>query len=150
MAAGDLDGDGLCDVAMGVPEWDGGKGAVYILPGGSLDQHASIEDSVGSFHGDRESAGLGTALLVGDFTGDGAPDLALGAPADDQSGPLRGMVYLSQGPLAGGAMVAEAAQVGSEDGATLGSSFAAASDGLWIGAPGQDQNIGAVYLLGWE
>jgi len=89
-ALGDLDGDGVGDLAVGVPgDDDGGaeKGAVWILflnADGTVREQQKISATAGGFGslitGDR----FGTALAVlGDLDGDGIVELAAGAPGDD-------------------------------------------------------------------
>lgn len=95
LAAGDFDGDGFDDLAIGAPFSDvqgvSNAGAVHVLygsPGGlkstnddrwhqnaeGIDDDAEAEDQFGS------------ALIAGDFDGDGRDDLAIGAPMEDHEG----------------------------------------------------------------
>ncbi|MCC6620797.1 MAG: FG-GAP repeat protein [Deltaproteobacteria bacterium] len=75
--AGDLDGDGFEDVALGLPERGAGKGRVLIVHGGAagLDARTSTIDLADV--GGRFGAAL---AFVGDVDGDGLGDLAVGAP----------------------------------------------------------------------
>ena len=99
---GDLDGDGVGDLAVGA--WfddDGGtdRGAVWILflnTDGTVNSEQKISDTQGGFTGtldDRDRFGLSAAWL-GDHDGDGVGDLAVGAIFDDDGGDARGAVWM--------------------------------------------------------
>jgi hypothetical protein len=83
LAAGDFNGDGFDDLAVGVPGNDG-RGAVYVyygLSGGlQLDGMEIFDESVSPEPEHRCGAPFfGWALAVGDFDGDPYADLAIGA-----------------------------------------------------------------------
>ncbi len=88
---GDLDGDGVGDLAVGAPaDGDGGnaRGAVWILflnANGTVKSYAKISNTQGGFTGsldDFDNFGESVAAM-GDFDGDGVVDLAVGAYLDD-------------------------------------------------------------------
>ena len=88
---GDLDGDGISDLAVGV-YWDddGGlnRGSVWILllnPDGTVKPYQKISDTQGGFTGTLDDGDrFGTSLAwLGDLDGDGVGDLAVGAHFDD-------------------------------------------------------------------
>ncbi|MCH8852036.1 MAG: FG-GAP repeat protein, partial [Planctomycetes bacterium] len=100
---GDLDADGVTDLAVGAyhDDGDGGyeRGAVWILflnADGTVKTHQKISDTEGGFTGildDQDWFGWGVASL-GDLDGDGVSDLAVGAILDDDGGDARGAVWV--------------------------------------------------------
>ncbi|MCH8149989.1 MAG: FG-GAP repeat protein, partial [Planctomycetes bacterium] len=84
---GDLDGDGVGDLAVGATgDDDGGsfRGAVWVLflnTDGTVKSHQKISDTQGGFTGtldDVDFFGFSVASL-GDLDGDGVGDLAVGS-----------------------------------------------------------------------
>ena len=99
---GDLEFDGVTDLAVGAPlDDDGGtdRGAVWILfmnDDGTVDIEQKISDTDGNFPGvldDSDRFGSAVAEL-GDLNGDSIPDIAVGAPLDDDGGTDRGAVWI--------------------------------------------------------
>ena len=98
---GDIDGDGVNDLAAGARLSDVGgtwTGIVYIFfmnADGSVDSSIEINNSTDK--GPTLSAGeaFGTSLAhIGDLNGDGVNDLVVGANEDDGGGTDRGIVYI--------------------------------------------------------
>jgi len=84
LAAGDFDGNGYDDLAIGVPEWDldipyipdyGVVILIYYANGGVLRTDTLTESLLPNYG--RE--GFGHGLAAGDFNGDGFDDLAVGS-----------------------------------------------------------------------
>ena len=98
---GDLDGDGVADLAVGALGDDTNgdyRGAVHILflnANGTVKSRSKIADGTGGGPtlADDDSFGSSVANL-GDLDGDGVTDLAVGTPGDDTNGGVRGAVYL--------------------------------------------------------
>lgn len=99
---GDLDGDGILDLAVGADGDDDGAvdaGALWILflnLDGTVKADQKISSSAGGFAGNLESSDqFGNAVgLVGDLNLDGFPDLAVGSWQDDDGGINAGALYL--------------------------------------------------------
>lgn len=101
-AISDVDGDGVCDLAVGaVHDGDGGleRGAVWILflnPDGTVKSHQKISQTQGNFTGalDNNDEFGRSVLSFGDLNGDGRHDLAVGAVHDDDGGFNHGAVWM--------------------------------------------------------
>ena len=102
VSIGDLESDGVADLAVGAPYTDDGgtdRGAVWILfmnSDGRVDTQQKIADGAGGFDGKLDNDDrFGSAVASpGDLNGDGTTDLAVGAPGDDDGGTDRGAVWI--------------------------------------------------------
>ncbi len=137
----DLDGDGVDDYALGAAFADTGagvdSGAVHLKSGAS---GATLYFLTGDSVADR----FGTSIArLGDITGDGIGDLAIGAPYDDSHGIDSGSVWVRSG--------ATGAPIGQLTGSMAGDLFGASVSGvddfdgngvpdLLVGAPLEDLN----------
>ena len=99
---GDLDGDGVVDLAVGSRrDEDGGsyRGAVWILfmdTTGAVQSYQKISETQGGLvHTIDHMDWFGTTLTsLGDLDGDGNTDIAVGASSDDDGGTDMGAVYI--------------------------------------------------------
>ena len=101
-ALGDLDGDGVLDLAVGTAHDDDGgnnQGAVWILflnNDGTVKAHQKVSETQGGFSGDLDEGDLFGAgvVAIGDHNGDGIVDLAVGVQRDGDGGAERGAVWI--------------------------------------------------------
>jgi hypothetical protein len=170
---GDLNGDGIPDMAVGAPNDDdggNGVGAVWIL---FLDDEGKVSDSQkisteqGAFQGALFSGDLfGSSIAsLGDLNGDGVVDLAVGATGDDGGASGGGAIWIlfmnTDGTVkieleitSGQAGFAEPLFANDSFGASVAAMGDLDGDGnteLAVGLPGRDGaldvNEGAVWIL---
>ena len=162
LAAGDFDGDGFDDLALGAPLSET-FGAVVVVRGRisglSAEGAKTWRQGENGIEGNREEDDLfGFALAAADFDNDGFYDLAVGAPGEDDR---HGIVHVLYGTSSGLTSARSQAwrqghngiRDSAEDGDLFGFSLTAAdfdNDGyadLAAGAPGEDDRRGAVAVL---
>ncbi len=118
--AGDADGDGDDDYAIGTFYTNAGLGSVEVISGQS---GASLQ----TFSGSAQTGPIGTIVgRLADMSGDGRAQLAIAAPEDSSSGSTTGAVYVYS--ISSATLVQS--KVGSS-GQTLG--LAVANAGDWNG-----------------
>lgn len=162
LAAGDLDGDGRDDLAIGDPGEDLGAvadagqvvvlsgGATGIVPAGGLRFH---QDSLGVVGLAEAGDAFGARLAIGDFDGDGAGDLAVAAPTEgigsaSESGALHLFAGSTDGLTRAGNRVLYQGYLGVPGRSEAGDEFAGAiaigdfdddgDDDLAVATPGED------------
>lgn len=162
-ADGDLDGDGIDDLAWASPYSDEEDAdGRDVSNAGRVSVKLSDLDETWAWTGGEDNGHLGSALATADLDGDGADELIIGAP-DMGSGTgenNRGYVYVPLDPLELDLPVDDAdASVlfGNDNGDYLGTAVAAAGDvngdgieDLLVSAPANDDadaDAGAVYLI---
>lgn len=97
---GDLNGDGVMDIAVGASEYSAGVGAVHVLflnTDGTVQSSVRIANGLGGFPTGIISgnAEFGSSLsCLGDLNGDGNNDLMVGAFWLDDGGLERGAVFI--------------------------------------------------------
>ena len=92
VTSGDYDGDGIPDVAVGVPYEDTtttDNGAVHIFFSSAITTTKDFfniiwtQDTASTQGGEEQDDRFGWAVATGDFDGDGYDDLAIGVPYED-------------------------------------------------------------------
>ena len=91
---GDLNGDGIEDLVVG--SWT--KSLIRVLfmnADGTVASHQKIDENNGGFSGDISGSFFGDAIeTIGDLNEDGVPDIAVGAPSDNDGASGRGAVWI--------------------------------------------------------
>jgi len=166
LAIGDIDGDGILELAAGAPGAGAHAGAVYVL---SIDElaareHGLWEDRAIRIEHHIPTSRFGSVLLFMDVDNDGNDELIVGAPESAPQAEIRtGQVFVFDLPAAEGSLRSSDASTviaGDESGDGFGGSLESCDidgDGraeLLVAAPGGDDgsrvNAGIVYAIPTE
>ncbi|MBK9248721.1 MAG: FG-GAP repeat protein [Ignavibacteria bacterium] len=154
--AGDVNGDGYSDLAIGIPDYDNGQtdeGRVLVYYGATTGLGATPNWSMEI---NQASASFGESISGGDMNGDGYSDIIIGATNYTNGQQNEGGVFVYYGNTAGLSlepnMTAESDQAASGFGAAVANGGDFNGDGLtdmYIGAPMYDNgqnDEGRVYV----
>ena len=105
VGAGDINGDGLDDLAIGAQQYNQSTGIVYLIFGKKTGWANNVNLSTSadaSIVGERLASWFGYGVsLDGDLNGDGFDDVVIGAGYDDEAFTNAGQVYVVFGKAAG-------------------------------------------------
>jgi hypothetical protein len=127
--AGDVNGDGYSDVAIGAYSYDNGQtdeGRVFVYYGSSSGLPATANWTAES---NQESAQFGNSVsTAGDVNGDGYSDVIIGANVYDNDQTDEGRVYVYHGSSSGLSASADWTAERNQAGANFGNSVSTAGD----------------------
>ncbi|HNC95929.1 MAG TPA: putative metal-binding motif-containing protein, partial [Myxococcota bacterium] len=149
----DFDQDGLSELLVGAPGGGStGGGVVYLVSPASASGTVSLGMATARWDGEASGDEAGAQLGTGDLTGDGQPDLLIGARKDSSYASESGAVYLIGAPLSSGLSTATAKIQGTTirdylgTGVTVGDFNGDGVGDLVVGAPGAGSG-GSIWLL---
>lgn len=148
MTKGDVNGDGVADIAVGAPGYDS-KGALYVYSGKNIISAGTPEDALIGLIKGSGSFGQSIAKLT-DINGDGFADIIVGAPGYESKGAV--FVYSGSELTAGrSTLIGQPIEKSDATEQSFGYSVAVADDingdgipDIVVGAPMYDSNNGMV------
>jgi FG-GAP repeat protein/VCBS repeat protein len=153
---GDVSGDAIPDLVVGVVAKSpvSAVGWVYRVDVffGPVTESATLDEADVTLIGGAGAMGFGTSIALGDLDADGIDDILVGA---DAAAGERGAVYVFRGGAleSRSSADADARILGTRPDGLFGSAVHAADvngdgiDDLVVGAPGQWQDVGAVFVF---
>ncbi|OGQ90158.1 MAG: hypothetical protein A2289_19860 [Deltaproteobacteria bacterium RIFOXYA12_FULL_58_15] len=126
VAGGELTGDGLSDIVVGVPSSDGSTGLARLYLGATLGTGSDLFVPL-TAPGAGNLFGISVAS-VGDLDNDGFGDLVIGDPSNDQNGEDAGAVSIYHGSSEGTDLARTHMITGPSAGIRFGRRVAAAGD----------------------
>ena len=127
--AGDVNGDGKCDIIIGAPLYNNGQnneGRAYIYLGSVVMPYLTFSSSVES---DQADANFGTSVsTAGDVNGDGYSDVLVGADYYDNGQTDEGKVFVYYGSSSGISGTANWTTESNQTSAQMGNAVSTAGD----------------------
>ncbi len=158
LASADVDADGIGDLLVGAPNYgETSSGTVYVVRG-PVSGPTDLTDADARWIGASTGEGAGTAIVMGDLTGDGLDEIVVGAACASIAGLYSGAVYVVPGHATGVMSLAraDARWIGGHEDDGAGGALATGDtdgdgvDDVLVGACAEDssaRNAGAVYLV---
>jgi len=94
ITAGDFNGDGNNDIAVGIPTANSNRGEIYLFYNAYMPGDISIYSAKLTIRGEIENEEIGKFIWAGDLDGDGKDDLIIGSPIAESN---KGVVYIFYG-----------------------------------------------------